>query len=1365
MSSHEPSPVPAAPVPPTPPAAPAAARARPPAGPTREVRFAVVMYGGVSLCIYMNGIAQELLHLVRATAPGDTPGTPRYPDEALSPTEKVYRDLSRLLVEGRAPGAPLVEGGPLGTRFSVDILSGTSAGGINAIFLAKALTNDESMAQLKQLWMTEGDIAKLINDGASIQGTALPRPAAPQSLLNGHRMYQKLVEAFEGMDEAAGVTATSPARPPLVPELDLFVTTTDIAGVTLPIRLADGVVHERRHRGVFHFRFKKEDGVDPPEPNDFARPYNPFLAFAARCTSAFPFAFEPMRLEHMNAVLETMKGFGAREKGWHSLPLWEPFLERFKTPAGTAPVSVEKRSFGDGGYLDNKPFSYASESLLRRESGIPVDRKLLYIEPKPEHPERDSARTEFDAIENVMAATVGLPRYETIREDLERVMARNRLTERVRIITQALEEDVPAEAERMGIQDAGDWSKLYLKDMVKQYGIAYGGYHRLRVAAATDWLAKVVSRAAGLGEASDLVLATRQLVRVWRNDNYQPHGTPENPRASENQFLLDYDLQFRIRRLAYVLSKINTLSAWGQDARRAVAKIMGVRADFVGSPISPTEEEELHAELVALKGVFHPLYRTLRQAQEQLELRGEKNPLRAAVTALGLHPPDLLHLLALSGPAQENAAQALLNAEGRREALANVVARLEEQLADARREASAQVFQRLDPARVVYLTPGGEIARRVLWHYYNFYVDYDLVSFPILYSTDAGEEDTVDIIRISPEDARYIFDETGDPLGRRKLAGTALFSFGAFLRDTWRANDMLWGRLDGAERLVCALLPDEADRAIRLQLLRQVSEAILAEEFKPAARAEVSRLMSESLVSVAAGRPAESAVARLSATVGNERLGTRLQAVLSDCVDDEKLLAYFKKQYEVNRELDPQETLGAMARGSRVVGHMLEGISARHSVEGKRVRWVTRAASWFWGLVQVAVPRSVPALIFDHWLGLLYALALLQVLVGVFAGPVLMGWGVRLLGLTLVANVVVLLLRDYMRRRGVVAAALVALAVIAAVGIAAAGVAWIADTAVAEGVIGRVSAALPAGPWTRMTALQGLCGALGLAMAGAAATLLLMRRRWNGWLPGGFSAPGLAAEFVRDADELSMLTRGVLLRPIPREDGETDERKKLREQRDRDIREHGPKHLEIPGKVIKGVYGDYVFIVAYWILFVLLADRLLAITQARPGGLEPLAEGIAGFLGLAGGTGPADVARVLHTLLRIAGVGALVAGTAAAALDFVENGRIHEAFTAGRGREEQWMADGIRTAALWKWSLVFVTVLLLSPLFFWDDAPRRVLGLFSMTGPALGAFWIVVGIAGLVSLWKRPRLVEVVMLLLGLGLIAAAFLLPAVQVR
>ena len=35
---------------------------------TQEIRFAVVMYGGVSLAVYINGVSQELLRMVRATA-------------------------------------------------------------------------------------------------------------------------------------------------------------------------------------------------------------------------------------------------------------------------------------------------------------------------------------------------------------------------------------------------------------------------------------------------------------------------------------------------------------------------------------------------------------------------------------------------------------------------------------------------------------------------------------------------------------------------------------------------------------------------------------------------------------------------------------------------------------------------------------------------------------------------------------------------------------------------------------------------------------------------------------------------------------------------------------------------------------------------------------------------------------------------------------------------------------------------------------------------------------------------------------------------------------------------------------------------
>src|SRR5258708_23279435 len=97
-------------------------------GPEQEIRFAVVLYGGVSLAIYINGVAQELLRLVRSSA-----------EDKLEGTERVYREISQLLALGREPGTDAGDKKTPKARFVVDIISGTSAGGINGVALAKAL--------------------------------------------------------------------------------------------------------------------------------------------------------------------------------------------------------------------------------------------------------------------------------------------------------------------------------------------------------------------------------------------------------------------------------------------------------------------------------------------------------------------------------------------------------------------------------------------------------------------------------------------------------------------------------------------------------------------------------------------------------------------------------------------------------------------------------------------------------------------------------------------------------------------------------------------------------------------------------------------------------------------------------------------------------------------------------------------------------------------------------------------------------------------------------------------------------------------------------------------------------------------------
>src|SRR5215217_2714573 len=525
----------------------------------QEVRFAVVMYGGVSLAIYINGVAQEMLRWVRSTARSSNANvallpnnSPAESDLSLSGTERVYRKLSYILGSGdTGKGKPaadlwaqaeasLASDAIIRTRFVVDIVSGTSAGGINGIFLGKALANGQDISGLENLWVKEGDVRTLINDKKSVEGPVILQDP-PSSLLNSQRMYFELLKAFDSM-EATGANSAS-----FVDELDLFVTTTDLSGVTLPIRLSDGVVYERRHRNVLRFVYSNKDASsEAKDRNDFKAKYNPFLAFAARCTSAFPAAFEPMCLCDTDAILKGYLPYANNENCRSDSSEWQRFYKDYLNPVGVDTVRFPKRPFADGGYLDNKPFTYATETVARRQADLLITRKLIYIEPSPEHPEEQpDLEVKPDALENVSAALLSLPRYETIREDLQRVREHNRLVERVTSILKNVDED---KNDGTGWQTKSftdeEWRKMDLAEVVKYKGIGYVAYHRLDIQSVSDDLAKLVTRVAGFDEESDYFMIIRSLVGAWRADTYVETYKEDKEKPSLNQFLFEFNLSY-----------------------------------------------------------------------------------------------------------------------------------------------------------------------------------------------------------------------------------------------------------------------------------------------------------------------------------------------------------------------------------------------------------------------------------------------------------------------------------------------------------------------------------------------------------------------------------------------------------------------------------------------------------------------------------------------------------------------------------------------------------------------------------------------------------------------------------------------------
>jgi patatin-related protein len=606
---------------------------------TQEVRLAVVMYGGVSLAIYINGVAQELLRMVRATAPiGEAGGA--LSASKLKGSEKVYRKLSGLL--GRlATGWDAQQQLNLDevpdeapTRFVIDTISGTSAGGINGIFLGKALANGQNLDGLQRLWVREGAIEKLINDAMS-EDPPLSVIDPPTALLNGQRMYFELLKAFESMESSSAASCDSnSSAQPLVDELDLFVTATDLRGITLPLRLADEVVFERRHKNVF--RFVYSSGEEPR--NDFTAKNNAFLAFAARCTSSFPFAFEPMTLNDIDAVLDVHELQGGENQQLASNSSeWKPFFRSYSEAKGPRPVPLTRRSFADGGDLDNKPFSYAIDTLSRRHADVPVQRKLIYIEPSPEHPEDE---VELDRkpnfIENVLDALTSLPRYETIREDLQRIVDRNRIIERLNRVVYNVEEDeqrakqfvdvgllkLKSDREESWAKEVlsdSEWASLDLTDMIRRKGRSYLAYHRMEIAATTDELATLIARVAGLDEESDYILVIRALVRAWRDKAFTAHHDIEKHRTL-NAFLNSFDLSYSLRRISFLQRKADFLFRLDQKSIDVLKRQAIAPWREEGTP-SADEATEFRDELCRIKIELKRQHDSLRKLGRNLRSR------------------------------------------------------------------------------------------------------------------------------------------------------------------------------------------------------------------------------------------------------------------------------------------------------------------------------------------------------------------------------------------------------------------------------------------------------------------------------------------------------------------------------------------------------------------------------------------------------------------------------------------------------------------------------------------------------------------------------------------------------------------------
>ena len=729
---------------------------------TRELRLAVVCYGGVSLAIYMHGITKEIHKLVLASAAleNEPDNNPFDADT----TERVYWDLLKRVSAGRLGG----QAAGANIRVVVDIITGTSAGGINGIFLAKALSGNRPQDGLRKLWFEKGDIKVLLEWPTWIPWTArfvAMAVARRKPPLRGGDMSKWLYGALKDMNGKKVL----PGADSLLPDdhvLDLYVPITDFHGYEREIPLYDPrFVRDRTHRHVMHFRHRQ-----PPTKqaeSHFTADYDHTLAFSARATSSFPGAFPPVSFgEYAKALkVDARKAFKV-----------EPFFPLYAL-TGADPATTH---FIDGGVLDNFPFGPAIAAIGGKPAATEVDRRLLFIEPDPgEGGGMDSSDLKAPGmVKTVFGGYAGIPRKEPILDDLLGLAERNETVLRIRDVIEASFPSIKSKVAALVdgsaaalVEPATSGEELIAirQDVetmaVEQAGFNAATYLRVRIRSVLDHFAEAVNVLLGFDADSNQSAFVAGVLRTWAvSDKLLEQRPDAEVSAAQMEFLSSFDLPYHRRRIRFLIAALSWLYRQAGDEEYGVP----VRRQL------DVAKAKLYAHLFSLDSAL-PLL------SEDPAIAG---PLRDIFSRERIAAADTGSDEFVFGPFVDEHRAELVGVRDR------IRGRLRGALPAFEKGLQADLGDFLELC-------GERLKGDVLTRYLGFPF-WDMLVFPLQSVSDVGERDHIEAYRISPNDTRL--------LGAQDLRGMSLFHFGAFFDRAGREGDYLWGRLDAVERLVKLLL-------------------------------------------------------------------------------------------------------------------------------------------------------------------------------------------------------------------------------------------------------------------------------------------------------------------------------------------------------------------------------------------------------------------------------------------------------------------------------------------------------------------------------------------------------------------------------
>lgn len=809
----------------------------------KELRLALVCFGGVSLAIYIHGVSKEILKLARASKaihaspnPNDPSRTTYlYPNENVTDipdTELVYFDILKSFLP------------ELDLRVIIDTIAGASAGGMNSVFLGRAIAHDLNFDHLRHHWLIEADVSNLkgnkkkASKWEKIITVPLINVLSGKFLGKGNlssKVKEKLPAllniwdlkppfdgkhllglVYDGLKAMGTVNYHS-----LLPrghKLELFVTLTDFYGYKRSILLNDPpVISELEHRHNLKFSYFKKTTEDAHSviESDFDDNDLPSLSFAARATSCFPGAFPPAQLRETDHFL--------KERGlvWQKK---DDFIKNNFKEYTRAGVNPELTSFLDGSILNNKPFDKAIAAIHDRPAFREVNRRIIYIDPSPEKLKAKATGAPPTMLNTIKGAMSDIPMNEPMHDDLAEIHDHNQKVITIKAVVDSVKPSVqklvyevsPKKFNKTNTADQlAEWRNLASARAVTEAGYSYEAYARLKIRSTVGGLTKRIADICDLPPGgkerrrifsmfqcwvlkdaigTSLLYGDQQDIRKsglfqWTNSFIKKTKSLDTLPYWVN-FIVNFDIDYQKRRIQFLIQELNEQYTEYPDHVREL--------DDCKMSLYQVLEDIKHSS--NLDGLSDEQLSNIREIVKKIidfpftdDMTCKKN-----LSHLKDHEDDMVKLL---------------------NTLCPVIG-----LDAIRDETDKLIVHQLNSS---WTEP---FKQNLITSYLGF-AFWDVITFSIMGAKAIGEFDEILVNRISPNDDLSL---KSDPL-EMPLKGTAMKSFGAFFSREDRENDYLWGRLNGAERLIDLLYRQAqseglSDRFDLTQIKKRAFTSIIAAE-------------------------------------------------------------------------------------------------------------------------------------------------------------------------------------------------------------------------------------------------------------------------------------------------------------------------------------------------------------------------------------------------------------------------------------------------------------------------------------------------------------------------------------------------------